>query len=259
MRPFMLHRAVERARNYLLLLRARELVEIHGVAGDAHGEVRIFFGAVHRFAQALPVEHVDVQVVRALCKIAVEQIVEKAERVRPYIKKGGFTLSGGEPLMQPEFAAGLFSALRGRGFHTALDTSGCFGAGEAVREVLRHTGLVICDVKFARAGLFKKYCGGELSRTLDFIALTEEMRVPLWIRQVVVPSINDAPSDARELGRIAASYSNVEKLELLPFRKLCMHKYEALGIDFPLRGVPECGAEKLRELQEAAERERAGV
>ena len=176
-------------------------------------------------------------------EFTVEQIVEKAERVRPYIKKGGFTLSGGEPLMQPEFAAG----------------PGCFGVGEAVREVLRHTGLVICDVKFARAGLFKTYCGGELSRTLDFLALTEEMRVPLWIRQVVVPSINDAPSDARELGRIAASYSNVEKLELLPFRKLCMQKYEALGIDFPLRGVPECGAEKLRELQEAAERERAGV
>ena len=179
--------------------------------------------------------------------------------MRPYIKKGGFTLSGGEPLMQPEFAAGLFAALRRRGFHTALDTSGCFGAGDAVREVLRHTSLVICDVKFARAGLFQKYCGGELSRTLDFIALTEEMRVPLWIRQVIVPSINDAPSDARELGRIAASYSNVEKLELLPFRKLCMHKYEALGIDFPLRGVQECGADKLRELQEAAERERAGV
>lgn len=192
-------------------------------------------------------------------EFTVEQIVEKAERVRPYIKKGGFTLSGGEPLMQPEFAAELFAALRGRGFHTALDTSGCFGAGEAVREVLRHTNLVICDVKFARAWLFKKYCGGELSRTLDFLALTEEMRVPLWIRQAVVQSINDAPSDARELGRIAASYSNVEKLELLPFRKLCMQKYEALGMDFPLRGVPECGADKLRELQEAAERERAGV
>ena len=73
MRPFMLHRVVERARNYLLLLRARELVKIHRVAGDAHREVRIFFGAVHRFAQALPVEHIDVQMVRALCKIAVEQ------------------------------------------------------------------------------------------------------------------------------------------------------------------------------------------
>ena len=135
--------------------------------------------------------------------------------------------------MQPELPRGLFAALRRRGFHTALDTlPAAFGAGDAVREVLRHTSLVICDVKFARAGLFQKYCGGELSRTLDFIALTEEMRVPLWIRQVIVPSINDAPSDARELGRIAASYSNVEKLELLPFRKLCIHKYEALGIDF---------------------------
>ena len=73
MRPFMLHRSVERARNYLLLLRARELVKIHRVAGDAHREVRIFFRAVHRFAQALPVKHVDVQVVRTLCEVAVEQ------------------------------------------------------------------------------------------------------------------------------------------------------------------------------------------
>ena len=193
-------------------------------------------------------------------EFTIEQLVEKAERGAPLHKKGRLhAFRRRAPHAARVCRGALRRPPRARLTHGARHLRLLRRREEAVREVLRHTGLVICDVKFARAGLFKIYCGGELSRTLDFLALTEEMRVPLWIRQVVVPSINDAPSDARELGRIAASYRNVEKLELLPFRKLCIHKYEALGIDFPLRGVPECGADKLCELQEVAERECAGV
>lgn len=182
-----------------------------------------------------------------------DELVAKIERMHPYIKNGGVTLSGGEPLAQPEFAAGLLAALRARGFHTALDTSGCRGADEASAEVLRHTDLAICDVKFTYEGLFHKYCGGELSRTLDFLALTAKMRVPLWVRQVIVPGFNDGPDDVRALARLARGFPNLEKIELLPFRKLCAAKYEKLGLKFPLAEVPECAAEKLAKLQKIAD------
>ncbi len=182
-----------------------------------------------------------------------DELLRKIERLRPYIKNGGVTVSGGEPLAQPEFTAALLAALRASGFHTALDTSGCRGADEAAAAVLRHTDLVICDVKFTSEELFRKYCGGELGRTLDFLSLTAELRVPLWVRQVIVPGLNDAPEDAASLARLAGSFPNLEKIELLPFRKLCLPKYEKLGLEFPLAAVPECSSEKLAELQKAAD------
>ena len=183
------------------------------------------------------------------------ELLKKIERMRPFIKNGGVTLSGGEPLAQAAFAAELMRSLRARGFHTALDTSGCTGASSAAEDVLRSTSLVICDIKFTREDYYKKYCGGELSRTLDFLALTEALCTPLWVRQVIVPGLNDTQEDVRELACLAASFSNLEKIELLPFRRLCLPKYQKLGIDFPFEKVPECKPEFAAELQKIADAE----
>lgn len=184
-------------------------------------------------------------------EISVDEAVEKIKKMFPYIKKtGGVTLSGGEPLMQPAFAAGLFRRLRELGCHTALDTSGaCLSGAE---EALRYTELVICDIKFTNKEDFEKYCGGRLETTLGFLDVAARMNVPLWVRQVIVPGINDAEEDVMKLKEIAQKYPNLEKIELLPFRKLCLAKYDALGISFPLRETPECGEERLRKLQQLA-------
>ena len=181
-------------------------------------------------------------------EISVDEAVEKIKRMFPYIKKkGGVTLSGGEPLMQPAFAAGLFRRLHELGCHTALDTSGaCLSGAE---EALRYTGLVICDIKFTNEEDFEKYCGGRLDTTLGFLDITARMNVPLWVRQVIAPGINDTEEDVMKLKEMARKYHNLEKIELLPFRKLCLAKYDALGIKFPLRETPECGEERLQKLQ----------
>ncbi len=187
-------------------------------------------------------------------EVSVDELVRRAERLRPYIiEKGGVTLSGGEPLAQPDFAAALLRALQERGFHTALDTSGICGARGAAA-VLRYTDLVICDMKFTTEEDYARYCGGSLAPVMEFLALAAEMRKPLWLRQVIIPGINDGVEDAARLGAMARRFANLERLELLPFRKLCAAKYEALGIDFPLRDYPECPAERLAELRRAAER-----
>ena len=93
-----------------------------------------------------------------------------------------------------------------------------------------------------------KYCKGNLQTVLRFLQLTEEMHRPLWIRQVIVPGINDKPADVGALCAIAKQFSNVEKVELLPFRKFCLEKYAEMGIPFPLQDIPEADDAVMRPL-----------
>lgn len=185
--------------------------------------------------------------------LSAEEMIRKISRFKSYFKEGGgVTLSGGEPLLQWEFAAALFKELQKRGIHTALDTSG-HGSLLGAEAVLEHTDLVLCDLKFSKEEQYGQYCGGSLNRVKEFLKLTEISRVPLWIRHVVVPGLNDREEDIRAIDKIARSCSNLEKLELLPFHKMCLEKYEKLERDFPLLHHPECSREKIRILQKFCE------
>lgn len=147
---------------------------------------------------------------------------------------GGVTVSGGEPLAQPEFTAKLFSLLHEAGVHTALDTS---GAGDLNRAgtVLDETDLAIVDLKFLTEDEYRRFCGGSLSRTEELLRMIKERKIPLWIRHVAVPGLTADLDYMRRIRAAAESYSNLEKLEFLPFHNLCMEKYERLGIAFPLK------------------------
>lgn len=177
-----------------------------------------------------------------------QEVAARVLRCRPYLKKGGVTVTGGEPLMQPEFVEELFSILQGEGIHTALDTSG-IGDLEKARRVLRYTDLVLADVKFLTSKEYKNYCGADFDKVLAFLELTKELEVPLWIRQVIVPGINDTGGHMRRLAEFLRSYPNVTNVELLPFRKLCLEKYEAMGLTFPLAGTPECKEDVIERLK----------
>lgn len=177
-----------------------------------------------------------------------EEVVEKILRFKPYIKNGGVTVSGGEALLQPEFVAELFRLLKQQGLHTALDTSG-IGDLKKARRVLEFTDLVLADLKFCDAASYARYCGASMDRVLEFLRLTEAMEIPVWIRHVVVPGLNDGPEQIREIGRISRSLRNLEKIELLPFKKICMSKYEAMGIDFPLKAYEACSGSRIAELE----------
>lgn len=181
-------------------------------------------------------------------EVTVEVLTQKIMRCKSYIqKKGGVTVSGGEPLLQWRFVAELFRELKKNGIHTALDTSGT-GDLAGAEEVLKVTDLVICDIKFTDKEKYKKYCGGKLSQVYDFLALTNRMKVPLWIRQVIIPGINDTADSIIELKEQAALY-RPENIELLPFRKLCEAKYENLGMEFKLKDIPECSKEAIDDLR----------
>ena len=180
----------------------------------------------------------------------VSRVVEKIRRFKPYFQHGGgVTVSGGEALIQWEFVADLFRVLQEEGIHTALDTSGV-GNLKGAEQVLQHTDLVICDMKFPTEEAYKKYCKGSLAQVQSFLQLTQRMDVPLWIRHVVVPGMTDTEENVQQIVKLAQEYSNLQKIELLPFHNMCISKYEALGIEFPLKDCEPCSGAVIEYLQQ---------
>lgn len=178
----------------------------------------------------------------------VDEVVQRILRCKPYFgENGGVTVSGGEPLQQSEFVSELFRKLKEDGIHTALDTSGA-GNIHGAAEVLKYTDLVLCDLKFSTQEDYGQYCNGSLDQTLAFLKLTEQKQVLLWIRHVVVPGLTDDKESLNRITRLAKQFSNLAKFELLPFRKLCSVKYEALGIPFPLADHEDCSDETIKKL-----------
>ena len=178
----------------------------------------------------------------------VDELARRVLRFKPYWKNGGgVTVSGGEPLLQADFVAEFFERLHQEGVHTALDTSGV-GRLDAAERVLKNTDLVLCDIKFLTSEDYRRYCRADMANVEGFLSLTAEKNVPLWIRHVVVPGLTDAPEHLHRVKAKAQSYPNFEKLEFLPFHKLCMEKYERMGIEFPLKDVPGMTDNRLNEL-----------
>lgn len=179
----------------------------------------------------------------------VEEIVKKAVRFKTYFgEKGGVTVSGGEPLAQAEFVAELFEQLHKVGINTALDTAG-YPVNEAVKKVLRHTDTVLCDIKFPTDEQYKNHIGTSLEATLSFIDECNNYNTDIIIRHVVVPGMTDSEENIKKISELAKRAKSLQKIELLSFKKLCVQKYDELGLDFPLKNTPECTAEKIEQLK----------
>lgn len=179
---------------------------------------------------------------------SVDEVFERIRRCKPYFEgNGGVTVSGGEPLLQWEFVSELFQRLQKAGIHTALDTAG-IGDLDGAREVLRHTNLVLCDLKFTNEADYLQYCKGNMKTVSEFLKATEELNVPLWIRHVVVPQLTDDDAHILKVASLSEQFSNLQKIQLLPFKKMCMSKYDALGIHFPLSEYDECTDATIKKL-----------
>ena len=181
--------------------------------------------------------------------VSAEEIFRKIQRLRAYFgKDGGVTVSGGEPLLQADFVAELFSLCRADGISCALDTSGCV-YNESVERLLSLTDLVLLDYKYTNDTDYKKYTGMSMQSAEDFLERLDALGKRVWIRQVIIPTLNDSEESVRRLYALSERYSCIEKTELLPFRKLCVEKYRALGIDFPLENIPEASEELIERLK----------
>lgn len=180
----------------------------------------------------------------------IDTLIRRIERCRPYFgPRGGVTVSGGEPLMQAEALLPLFRRLREKGIHTALDTSGC-RLDDAVRALLAETDLVLLDYKYTNDEDYRRYVGMPMAGADRFLACLQEMGKETWLRHVYIPGLNDNDDSLARLQEIGEAHSCVSRIEILPFRRLCLEKYAELGIPFPLADTPEPTAAELAVLQE---------
>ncbi len=176
------------------------------------------------------------------------ELVSRAIRYREYFgNEGGITLSGGEPLMQASFAAAILEGCRREGIHTCLDTSGCL-MNEDVKQVLALTDRVLLDIKYDTDEQYRAHVGCGLDAPLAFLSELENRGIATTLRRVIIPTLNDSEQSVRTLKELADRHSCVDKIELLPFRKLCTVKYETLGIPFPFAHLPEPTGESMAAL-----------
>ncbi len=177
-----------------------------------------------------------------------DRLTEKILRYQSYYgDDGGITVSGGEPLMQTEFLIELFTRLKRHGIGTCLDTSGCV-LDDKVKELLALTDIVLLDYKYTNPEDYYKYTRLEMSRAQAFLDYLESIGKRTWIRYVVIPGLNDGEDSVEKIFELKRKYSCVEKIELLPFRKLCLEKYREMGIEFPLENTPEAKQDFIDEM-----------
>ena len=167
------------------------------------------------------------------------EVFERILRCRSYFgSNGGVTVSGGEPLLQAGFVDELFSLCHDNGINTCLDTSGCI-LNDDVKKLLDKTDYVLLDIKYTTDELYRRHVGCGYRAVIDFLSYLNEIKITTRIRQVVISGINDDVQNYSALAELVKAHQCVEGVELLPFRKLCAHKYDKLGIDFPFADLPE--------------------
>ena len=159
-------------------------------------------------------------------------------------RRGGVTFSGGEPTFQAAELIPLVRTLRAEGIHVCLDSNGGVW-NPAVEELLELADLVLLDVKQAAPERHRALTGRDNAPTLRTAAWLEEHDRPFWLRYVLVPGYSDAEEDIRALGERLGGYRMIERVELLPYHTLGVHKYEAMGLEYPLRDVRENTPEQL--------------
>lgn len=171
------------------------------------------------------------------------ELLDEVKRYKSFIKSGGVTVSGGEPLMQAEFVAEFLRLCKEAGIHTALDTSGAI-FNESAKKALEYTDLVLLDIKTMDKAAHKTYTGCTADNNRRMIEYLASVGKKLWIRHVVVPGRTYDESQLRELGEYLQGFDNIEKVELLPYHTMGRYKWEALGLDYPLEGVPALDQEQ---------------
>ncbi|MBN2222525.1 MAG: pyruvate formate lyase-activating protein [Vallitaleaceae bacterium] len=171
---------------------------------------------------------------------SVDYLVKEALKYKSYMNfsGGGVTVTGGEPLMQADFVFELFTQLKKHGIHTAIDTSG-YIFNDTVKKILNLTDLVLLDIKHFDPKAYKDLTGVELAPTLHFLDYLGEQNINTWIRYVLVPGLTDQKEALHDLSKHLSDFSNVSRIDVLPFHQMGSFKWKELGLDYTLSDVKE--------------------
>ncbi|MDO5301806.1 MAG: pyruvate formate-lyase-activating protein [Tissierellia bacterium] len=196
--------------------------------------------------------------------MSTDEVLDEYESYRPFLKEGGITLSGGEPLLQMDFAIELFKKAKERGIHTALDTCGITFQREdghllgQFQELIQYTDLFLLDIKHVDREGHRALTGHDNDRVWDFLSFLDEHGKDIWIRHVIVPGITYNKDLLIRLGRELAKYRAIKAIDVLPYHSMGRVKYQQMGLDYKLEGVEDLALEdaiKARTLILAAMKE----
>jgi pyruvate formate lyase activating enzyme len=170
-------------------------------------------------------------------EIKTTEILSLLEEQKSYFTGGGgLTVSGGEPTLQAAELIELFREARNRGFNTALDTNGSVLTNDT-KKLLNLSDLALIDIKHINLNWHKKLTGQGNENVLKTIKFREENKQAFWIRYVLVPSWTDQTEYLEELAKYLSQFKYLERLEILPYHNLGVHKYKELGLEYRLEGV----------------------
>ena len=185
-------------------------------------------------------------------EISTPDLVDRIRKFRPYFEDsgGGVTFSGGEPLYQSKFLAETLKLCKKAGINTCVDTSGTGYDKDYLEEIFKWTDLFLLDIKAIEPDKYLTMTGKTQDEFNYFKEEVNNHNARLWLRQVIVPGINDTKEYILKLKEYIKTFNNVERVELLPYHTLGVSKYEKLGIPYKLASVEALSKEKLEELKE---------
>lgn len=174
------------------------------------------------------------------------------ENIKPYIgfiKNGGVTISGGEPLAQPDFVLDIINRCHELGLHVAIDTSGAINLG-AVSHIIDAADLLLLDIKAIDKDVFKELTSVPNTATMKLLEYTRVTNKPIWIRHVLVPGYTLDTTQLEKLADFLMLYPNIEKVELLPFHKMGEYKWQELGKEYKLFDTREPTLEEVKDAED---------
>lgn len=183
-------------------------------------------------------------------EVTIEYLMKQIKKVAPYMQfsGGGVTISGGEPTLQKEFVIELLKRCHEEGIHTAIDTSG-FVKLEDAKEILKHTDLVLLDIKHISPEKHKEITGVSNTLTLELAKYLNDKKIPFWIRYVLVPGLTDDKTDLINLKEFIDTLPSVKKVEILPFHNMGKYKWEELGLKYSLKNTKTPTKEQIDEAE----------
>ena len=181
--------------------------------------------------------------------LTAEETMHEISKVRGFIKSGGITVSGGEPLLQPEFILELFKLCKKEKIHTAVDTSG-YLLNDRIKEVLELTDLVLLDIKHIDPDKYQALTSVELKPTLEFMEYLSKINKPVWLRYVLVPGYTDNEKDLKAWAKYVSNFKNIERVDILPFHQMASYKWEGLGRPYELKDTPAPSKEEIKKAEE---------
>lgn len=173
-------------------------------------------------------------------RVTAEEVVQEVVRDRIFYETsgGGVTVSGGEPLFQPDFTGRILKLCKDQGIHTAIETSG-FAGIDVLHKVLEHCDLVLFDIKETNDVNHERYAGVPLLPILENLKRIHECGIPFVIRLPIIPGYNDREDHFAAVKELAETLSCCQGIEVMPYHSLGAYKYERLGRAYLCKAVVE--------------------